>query len=164
MRGFNGAARFCVRKFDLHRPLGLTDFQLQWGRTFLRAEIEEMIYQAYREAGGFNGAARFCVRKSCGAAERKGEGVYASMGPHVFACGNRAPHGGHTIPGEGASMGPHVFACGNPRTWPCHSHRSLRFNGAARFCVRKFSVACGPSSAFEASMGPHVFACGNEAT
>ena len=63
MRGFNGAARFCVRKFDLHRPLGLTDFQLQWGRTFLRAEIEEMIYQAYREAGGFNGAARFCVRK-----------------------------------------------------------------------------------------------------
>jgi len=36
---FNGAARFCVRKFDVDGAYAAEATQLQWGRTFLRAEI-----------------------------------------------------------------------------------------------------------------------------
>src|SRR5579875_468386 len=86
------------------------------------------------------------------------------MGPHAFACGNL---GGESPQPRrrGASMGPHAFACGNRiiarqvqialtlqwgRTllraetrlyvrvrWA----RDARFNGAARFCVRKLRTA-----------------------
>src|SRR5579875_639940 len=86
-RGFNGAARFCVRKslgfpaggratwvlqwgrtflraeMASHLPGTLPDSQLQWGRTFLRAEIAERL-QILTDI------------------------AKASMGPHVFACGN----------------------------------------------------------------------------
>ena len=37
--GFNGAARFCVRKSEAGKIGGETTRELQWGRTFLRAEI-----------------------------------------------------------------------------------------------------------------------------
>src|SRR5579875_1285409 len=108
---------------------------LQWGRTFLRAEMSR----------GRN--------STLGTPP-------ASMGPHVFACGNISWRAwrcrsallqwGRTflraeilllgflgISRPGASMGPHVFACGN---------RRMRMKM--------------PSSGW-ASMGPHVFACGN---
>ena len=87
---------------------------LQWGRTFLRAEIVTTSSSAtaamlrfngaarfcVRKYGSglhplvlrrrFNGAARFCVRKSGGELIGAERVVQASMGPHVFACGNRS--------------------------------------------------------------------------
>src|SRR5579875_3229410 len=84
---FNGAARFCVRKSAPIVPLYDEDGLLQWGRTFLRAEIPSDLATAFLTTG-FNGAARFCVRKYVGESACCSAGV-ASMGPHVFACGNR---------------------------------------------------------------------------
>src|SRR5579875_1893918 len=37
----------------------------------------------------------------------------------------------------------------------------MGFNGAARFCVRKWGIDGILSRLYHASMGPHVFACGN---
>ena len=86
--GFNGAARFCVRKSDVEEgdgriasgvlqwgrtflraempsasPSPRSICALQWGRTFLRAEILPCMH-SFRCSRRFNGAARFCVRKS----------------------------------------------------------------------------------------------------
>src|SRR5579875_625473 len=107
----------------------------------------------------FNGAARFCVRKSSVEAEAV-LGQVASMGPHVFACGNQLARNPPSLPeelqwgrtflraeiattrspavaGRKASMGPHVFACGNSTRALLRQADSRGFNGAARFCVRK---------------------------
>src|SRR5579875_2166822 len=108
---FNGAARFCVRKSEpaarspalLRASMGphvfacgnssgpvygtMVTVPLQWGRTFLRAEI--------RRRGRQSDAIK-----------------NASMGPHVFACGNHSLRAGF-VTSAAASMGPHVFACGN---------------------------------------------------
>ena len=112
--------------------------ELQWGRTFLRAEIVpigeyrngsvcasmgphvfacgnffDMMY-SLRSLRCFNGAARFCVRKSSARTIFASQAPNASMGPHVFACGNSI-RSTLAEPPKSASMGPHVFACGNPR-------------------------------------------------
>src|SRR5579875_2800717 len=63
-------------------------------------------------SGRFNGAARFCVRKYWARRWSAVVDLPASMGPHVFACGNLKP-------GKSAAR------------------RHGSFNGAARFCVRK---------------------------
>src|SRR5579875_2016603 len=109
----------------------------------------------------FNGAARFCVRKYINWASYYGTQVTASMGPHVFACGNLKIFPGISVY-LNASMGPHVFACGNLE--PEGGGGGLdheRFNGAARFCVRKYILTDPINLLPFASMGPHVFACGN---
>src|SRR5579883_2055853 len=94
------------------RPLLSRPNQLQWGRTFLRAEISPRNGQDCYGRIRFNGAARFCVRKSAG------------LVPNAL--------------------------------------RGASFNGAARFCVRKSYQPEGQDKLYEvASMGPHVFACGN---
>src|SRR5579875_919339 len=62
--GFNGAARFCVRKWNQFSRTREPIIELQWGRTFLRAEMV------------------------LGIDARRHEDALASMGPHVFACGN----------------------------------------------------------------------------
>src|SRR5579875_3388314 len=102
---------FACGNWGCRLPVGPGE-ALQWGRTFLRAEIATGSPPS-RRSWRFNGAARFCVRKSEVNLAREARQA-ASMGPHVFACGNgrprhRARHGSH------ASMGPHVFACGNFR-------------------------------------------------
>src|SRR5579875_396967 len=110
---------------------------------------------------GFNGAARFCVRKSGPTASLGYLRPNASMGPHVFACGNGTYKANEKIltltlqwgrtflraeirwrveernAGFCASMGPHVFACGNVAATIRAIVSRGRFNGAARFCVRK---------------------------
>src|SRR5579875_2528830 len=63
-------------------------------------------------------------------------GAGASMGPHVFACGNSEQRESATKAGL-ASMGPHVFACGNVLGTAVCGRAIPGFNGAARFCVRK---------------------------
>src|SRR5579875_787980 len=87
LSSFNGAARFCVRKFYLCMDNDGEIDGLQWGRTFLRAEI------------------RFFH-------ELQSTATPASMGPHVFACGNTS-NSSRRHTDHPASMGPHVFACGN---------------------------------------------------
>src|SRR5579875_361527 len=157
-RRFNGAARFCVRKSYRIWHNRMWRLALQWGRTFLRAEIRGR-GRAPASGARFNGAARFCVRK-CRREPIGVVGAEASMGPHVFACGNLSERGPVWYV-SAASMGPHVFACGNydytgfevfqalelqwGRTFlRAEIRRSRRgrppgrrFNGAARFCVRK---------------------------
>src|SRR5579875_1238893 len=226
---FNGAARFCVRKWG-RVPLGrgrrarasmgphvfacgnresmrteATMTQLQWGRTFLRAEIRRHVrwrlgqqrlqwgrtflraeiwhfHPHPAEPPGFNGAARFCVRKF-GASRRRPRRRTASMGPHVFACGNREYEmkerqkrelqwGRTFLRAEidlHEPLGLTDFQLQWGRTFlraeilddrrrPCGPYS---FNGAARFCVRKYGVAQSQADRAGASMGPHVFACGN---
>src|SRR5579875_3048002 len=158
--------------------------KLQWGRTFLRAEIAA--WRGVRcELEGLQWGRTF-LRAEIRIGNRWPHLVRnASMGPHVFACGNPAnpmhpvvalelqwgrtflraeivPIGEYRNGSVCASMGPHVFACGNFFDM-MYSLRSLRcFNGAARFCVRKSSArTIFASQAPNASMGPHVFACGN---
>src|SRR5579875_576395 len=181
-RRFNGAARFCVRKSYRIWHNRMWRLALQWGRTFLRAEIRGR-GRAPASGARFNGAARFCVRK-CRREPIGVVGAEASMGPHVFACGNLSEPGAVWYV-SAASMGPHVFACGNydytgfevfqalelqwGRTFlRAEIRRSRRgrppgrrFNGAARFCVRKSHREPIGVVGAEASMGPHVFACGN---
>src|SRR5579875_1843183 len=77
---------FACGNFDRLKRID-EDVQLQWGRTFLRAEIGASILKLLLF-------------------------IWASMGPHVFACGNRESSDGFHAGGS-ASMGPHVFACGN---------------------------------------------------
>src|SRR5579875_621295 len=159
---------------------------LQWGRTFLRAEMAPLIEGCGAAQQRFNGAARFCVRKSRYTMLGPFRATRASMGPHVFACGNESYllRLGRRRP---ASMGPHVFACGNRTICRTAAEHTGSFNGAARFCVRKSlfarriwkttpwlqwgrtflraEIQIGASGVLYgcgASMGPHVFACGNQ--
>ena len=181
---FNGAARFCVRKSI--GPSGPPP----WTQSFNGAArfcVRKLgsLGGEFRQVYGFNGAARFCVRKCVRRHVRNNTAQQASMGPHVFACGNYL-RGVQSGARARASMGPHVFACGNDirlhltanddglqwgrtflraeimrarpeaapvvelqwgRTFlraeitPRHKARSkgASFNGAARFCVRKFA-------------------------
>src|SRR5579875_1742781 len=87
MCSFNGAARFCVRKSVPPSSSFCFSAALQWGRTFLRAEIRG-IHGCVRALDRFNGAARFCVRKWRRSLRDAARRSSASMGPHVFACGN----------------------------------------------------------------------------
>src|SRR5579875_2607589 len=64
------------------RPLLSRPNQLQWGRTFLRAEIGPHRRMKW-ELLCFNGAARFCVRKFVNDVTSAIR-TAASMGPHVF--------------------------------------------------------------------------------
>src|SRR5579875_3192394 len=83
---------------------------LQWGRTFLRAEIwYEDDTTRYRPC--------------------------ASMGPHVFACGNREDAGTMMIP-RGLQWG-RTFLRAEISAGNIKAGRPRSFNGAARFCVRK---------------------------
>src|SRR5579875_1762294 len=133
---FNGAARFCVRKCgaltlrmmaarmlqwgrtflraEISRPSRgpLAERRLQWGRTFLSAEIEYQRYPAGVRWTRFNGAARFCVRKC------RGGGIVRSV--------RRQLQWGRTF--LRAEIFPGALGVVVP----------LCFNGAARFCVRKF--------------------------
>src|SRR5579875_1455376 len=85
--GFNGAARFCVRK---------SRFLLIFQGTSCR----------------FNGAARFCVRKST-ARGRRSRAVELLQWGRTFLRAEIGKEDDSVTVGGRASMGPHVFACGN---------------------------------------------------
>src|SRR5579875_2030403 len=108
---FNGAARFCVRKWNQSSRTREPIIELQWGRTFLRAEMV------------------------LGIDARRHEDALASMGPHVFACGNNVPAGTMMIP-RGLQWG-RTFLRAEISAGNIKAGRPRSFNGAARFCVRK---------------------------
>src|SRR5579875_887393 len=85
--------------------------RLQWGRTFLRAEI---IY-AFRDPLA-------ALRLQWGRTFLRAEIRILLIEQVLVAI---------------ASMGPHVFACGNSIEAPAEMPIGTGFNGAARFCVRK---------------------------
>src|SRR5579875_1664844 len=109
---------------------------LQWGRTFLRAEISSA--------------------PNCDSDFRM-----ASMGPHVFACGNRQCPACLAHIGAGASMGPHVFACGNSSSVSVSRPIPPASMGPHVFACGNDEQRESATKAGLASMGPHVFACGN---
>jgi len=84
--------------------------KLQWGRTFLRAEIRGVTITRTRPG-------------------------LASMGPHVFACGNVADRHTGDHP-KGLQWGRTFLRAEISSAASC-KRRSKSFNGAARFCVRK---------------------------
>src|SRR5579875_838899 len=112
---FNGAARFCVRKSQLTTPSRST-------------------------STGFNGAARFCVRKSYDMSD--GGGAYRQLQwGRTFLRAEISLRAAHLENDAMASMGPHVFACGNGESTCLIESEEACFNGAARFCVRKYGSA-----------------------
>ena len=63
-KGFNGAALFQVRKFQLGTRTATQVPMLQWGRTLSSAEVKKRRFRPVYCGIGFNGAALFQVRKS----------------------------------------------------------------------------------------------------
>src|SRR5579875_1602972 len=85
---------------------------LQWGRTFLRAEIGWAPSRIDRRLLRLQWGRTFLRAEISLSRPAYTFGYGASMGPHVFACGN-APQRPSRLSSRRASMGPHVFACGN---------------------------------------------------
>src|SRR5579875_1691643 len=113
---------------------------LRWGRTFLRAEISVYDARPVSRDPRFNGAARFCVRKSDDMSD--GGGAYRQLQwGRTFLRAEISLRAAHLENDAMASMGPHVFACGNGESTCLIESEEACFNGAARFCVRKYGSA-----------------------
>src|SRR5579875_3487819 len=126
---------FLRAEMHLGEPYNFVGMLLQWGRTFLRAEISPM-------ADTCVGSAPLQWGRTFLRAEMGPTGPAGESGPPL--------HWGRTFLRAEITTIP-VLRCS----------RRLSFNGAARFCVRKFDDLGEVVLQDVASMGPHVFACGN---
>ena len=118
------------------RPKGKErESMLQWGRTFLRAEIEHLTGDIPSPERGLQWGRTFLRAEIRAHGRAIPTAPYASMGPHVFACGNSASLAGPPRPSR-LQWG-RTFLRAEMRLHDWNQHRPSSFNGAARFCVRK---------------------------
>src|SRR5579875_3213794 len=133
---------------------------LQWGRTFLRAEIRG-IHGCVRALDRFNGAARFCVRKWRRSLRDAARRSSASMGPHVFACGNLGIRCSARFARPALQWG-RTFLRAEMRATYSVSVDVDRLQWGRTFLRAEIVRYVGRRRSIQAaSMGPHVFACGN---
>ena len=106
------------------------------GASLIRARKLPSNRTAYIWSVSFNGASLIRARKQVNRAHGVIRPILASMGPHSFERGNKAP--GKTRP-----------------------RRHESFNGASLIRARKLSIVLRRDITMAASMGPHSFERGN---
>ena len=88
-RCFNGAATSLLRKYNILTTAGMAEMGLQWGRSFIVAEIPSFPAWSPGWSPRFNGAATLSLRKLPDHRYAVHLVPLASMGPQLYRCGNR---------------------------------------------------------------------------